>query len=74
MLAIGGRLDDSFLLVAGSASMLRQGGAQGGMQASTQGIPVHAMDEKLLQIARTFEIASGETQVPADCLREVARH
>ena len=51
--------------------MLRQGGAHGGMQASTQGIPVHAMDEKLLQIARTFEVASGDTQVPPDRLSKL---
>ena len=51
-------------MVGGSASLLRQGGAQG-MQSSTQGIPVQHLDDTFQQLARVFEIASGETQVSA---------
>ncbi len=52
------------MLLAGSASALRQAG--GGGQASLpagQGIPLQPLDDCFAQLARTFELASGETTV-----------
>ena len=52
------------MLLAGSASALRQGGSGGqAPNLSGQGIPLQALDDCFAQVARTFELASGETAV-----------
>ena len=57
-----GRLEESFLMVPGTASAMRQGASQS-LQASAPGYSVENIDEKFQQLARIFEIASGETRV-----------
>ncbi|KAK9824013.1 hypothetical protein WJX72_006970 [[Myrmecia] bisecta] len=54
-------LDESFVMLAGSASVLKQ--APSGMRASSHGIPMQALDDRFAQLAKTFEIASGECKV-----------
>ncbi len=49
-------------MVPGSASAMRQGASQS-LQNSTPGYIVENIDEKFQQLARIFEIASGETRV-----------
>ena len=57
-----GRLEESFLMVPVTASAMRQGTSQN-LQASTPGYSLENVDEKFQQLARIFEIASGETRV-----------
>ena len=52
-------LEESFVMLAGSASSLRQAPAHG----TTSGIPLQPLDSKFAQMARVFEIASGATKV-----------
>lgn len=54
-------------MVPGTASAMRQGASQS-LQASAPGYSVENIDEKFQQLARIFEIASGETRVylPSD--------
>lgn len=57
-------LDESFVMLAGSASLLKQGdSAASHLRASSSGIPQQALDDRFEQLAKTFEIASGETKV-----------
>jgi hypothetical protein len=67
-------MDDSFVLLAGSASVLRQGPdsaiqppqqqqAQQQAGPGRQGTPLQALDDRFAQLARIFELASGETAV-----------
>ncbi len=58
----GRNLDESFVMLAGSASVLHQGHG-GHLRASNHGVPLQALDDHFAQLARTFEIASGETAV-----------
>lgn len=55
-------MEESFLMVPGSASVIRQGAAQQ-LQASTPAYVLENVDDKFQQLARIFEIASGETRV-----------
>ena len=52
-------LEESFVMLAGSASSLRQAPAH----ATAGGIPLQPLDSKFAQMARVFEIASGATKV-----------
>lgn len=64
-------LDESFVMLAGSASSLRQAPAH----ASANGIPLQPLDSKFYQMAKVFEIASGATKVDQpmchDCAHRV---
>lgn len=51
-------LEESFVMLAGSASSLRHAPAN----ASTTGIPLQPLDIKFAQMARVFEIASEATK------------
>lgn len=57
-----GRLEESFLMVPGSASAMRQGPSQS-INTSATGYAVDNIDDKFQQLAKIFEIASGETRV-----------
>jgi hypothetical protein len=70
-------LDESFVVLPGSASALRQAGAGSGqLRASAHGIPLQALDDCFAQLARTFELAFGETKARAARapLSEAAQH
>ena len=51
-------LEESFVMLAGSASSLRHAPAN----ATTTGIPLQPLDVKFAQMARVFEIASEATK------------
>ncbi len=54
------------MVLPGSASALRQAGAGSGqLRASAHGIPLQALDDCFAQLARTFELAFGETKARA---------
>ncbi len=62
----GRSLDESFVVLPGSASALRQAGAGSGqLRVSAHGIPLQALDDCFAQLARTFELAFGETKARA---------
>ncbi|CAL8467088.1 g6624 [Coccomyxa elongata] len=67
----GRNLDESFVMLAGSASVLQQGHG-GHLRASSHGVPMQALDDHFAQLARTFEIASGETAVDQPLCLECA--
>lgn len=58
-------LEESFVMLAGSASSLRHAPANG----PTTGIPLQPLDVKFAQMARVFEIASEATKasIQASC-------
>lgn len=52
------------MVLPGSASALRQANSGSGqLRASAHGIPLQALDDCFAQLARTFELAFGETKV-----------
>ncbi len=57
-------MDESFVDV-GAASLLRQM-PSGELQASSPGSHPQSFDDMFDVLTRTFDIASGATQVPAD--------
>ena len=57
----GRNLDESFVMLTGSASLLQQPG--GPMRNASHAVPMQALDDRFAQLARTFELASGETAV-----------
>ena len=64
----GRSLDESFVVLPGSASALRQANSGSGqLRASAHGIPLQALDDCFAQLARTFELAFGETKVQRCC-------
>ena len=56
--AAGRNLDESFVMLTGSASLLQQPGP---MRNASHAVPMQALDDRFSQLARTFELASGET-------------
>ena len=48
-------------MLTGSASLLQQHG--GPARNITHAVPMQALDDRFSQLARTFELASGETTV-----------
>ncbi len=63
--AAGRNLDESFVMLTGSASLLQQPG--GLMRNASHSVPMQALDDRFSQLARTFELASGETMVMPRC-------
>ena len=57
----GRNLDESFVMLTGSASLLQQPG--GPARNASHAVPMQALDDRFAQLARTFELASGETAV-----------
>ncbi len=57
----GRNLDESFVMLTGSASLLQQPG--GPQRNASHAVPMQALDDRFTQLARTFELASGETAV-----------
>ena len=52
-------MEESFVMLAGSASSLRQAPGHGTARA----VPLQPLDSKFAQMARVFDIASGATKV-----------
>ena len=58
--AAGRNLDESFVMLTGSASLLQQPGP---LRNASHAVPMQPLDDRFSQLARTFELASGETTV-----------
>ncbi|CAK0735365.1 hypothetical protein CVIRNUC_000569 [Coccomyxa viridis] len=68
----GRNLDESFVMLTGSASLLQQPGP---LRNASHAVPMQPLDDRFSQLARTFELASGETTVDqplcVDCAARV---
>ena len=57
-------------MLTGSASLLQQPG--GPARNTTHGVPMQALDDRFFQLARTFELASGETTVSLSAMCQMS--
>ena len=62
--AAGRNLDESFVMLTESASLLQQPGP---LRNASHAVPMQPLDDRFSQLARTFELASGETTVRLWC-------
>ena len=63
------------MVLPGSASALRQANSGSGqLRASAHGIPLQALDDCFAQLARTFELAFGETKVQHCVIVHISVH
>ena len=56
-------MEESFMMVPGAASAMRQGPGSQSLPNATPGYSIENIDDKFQQLARIFEIASGDTRV-----------